>query len=145
MKMKPNKLIAKLITSCFMFSFFLIGCQKDADVSPVDVSFKMISDKTWYLNYAKEGNTVRTYIGQPTYYITFLSNNTTTDSDGLTGNYSLSSNANKLKLSVQAKTRNGSAVTYSYDIVSVGSNNMVLSFLPAGQTSLTTLYYSIQQ
>lgn len=139
--MKSNKLFAV----CIMFSFFLVGCQKDADVSPQDVSFKMLSDKIWYLNYAKEGSTLRSYIGQPTYYITFLSNNTTTDSDGLTGNYTLSRNGNKLKLSVQAKTRNNSSVSYAYDIVSVGSNNMVLSFTPAGQSSITTLYYSIKQ
>ena len=139
--MKSNKLFAVSI----MFSFFLVGCQKDADVSPEDVSFKMLSDKIWYLNYAKEGSTLRSYIGQSTYYITFLSDNTTADSDGLTGNYTLSSNGNKLLLSVQARTRNGSSVSYSYDIVSVGSNNLVLSFLPVGQSSLTTLYYSIKQ
>ena len=151
--MKPNKLnasiiakrITKLVTACFMFCFFLVGCQKDADVSPVDVTFKMISDKTWYLSYTKEGTALKTYIGQPTYFITLLSNNTTRDSDGLTGSYTLSSNGSKLKLSVQAKTRNGSSVSYSYNVVSVGSNNMVLSFSTAGQSSLTTLYYSIKQ
>ena len=145
MKMKSNKLITKLIAACAMFCIFLIGCQKDADVSPEDVSFRMISDKTWYLNYAKDGNILRTYIGQPTYFITLLSNNTTTDSDGLTGNYTLSNSGNKLKLSVQAKTRNGSAVSYTYDVVSVGSNNLVLSFLPSAQSPLTTLYYSKKQ
>ena len=139
--MKSNILIA----ACIMFSFFLVGCQKDAAMSPVDVSFKMLSDKTWFLNYAKEGSELRTYIGQPTYFITFLSNNTTADSDGLAGNFTLSSTGNKLKISVQAKTRNGSSINYTYDIVSVGTNNMVLSFLPAGQSSLTTLYYSIKQ
>ena len=143
--MKPNKLIVKLLAAFIIFSFFLVGCQKDADVSPVDVTFKMISDKTWYLSYTKEGTALKTYIGQPTYFITLLSNNTTTDSDGLTGSYTLSSNGSKLKLSVQAKTRNGSSVSYSYNVVSVGSNNMVLSFSTAGQSSLTTLYYSIKQ
>lgn len=143
--MKPNKLILKLLVACIMLFFFLVGCQKDDDVSPEVVAFSMISDKTWYLNYARDGNTLRTYIGQPTYYITLLRNNTTKDSDGLTGSFSLSSNNYKLKLSVQAKTRNGNSVNYTYDIESVGSNNMVLSFSTAGQTLPTTLYYSINQ
>ena len=94
--MKSNILIAASI----MFSFFLVGCQKDAAVSPVDVSFKMLTDKTWYLNYAKEGSVLRNYVGQPTYYITFLSNKTTVDSDGLAGSFSLSYPGNKLKLSI---------------------------------------------
>ncbi len=139
-KMKSTILNATLL----IFFLFMIGCQKDAAVSSVDVSFKMLSDKTWYLSFAKEGNILRTYIGQPTYYITLLSNSTTTDSDGLTGSYTLSNNGNKMKLSVQGKTRNGTSVYYSADIVSVGSNTMVLSFLPTGQSSLTTLYYSIK-
>lgn len=139
--MKQNNLIATFL----MFFFLLVGCQKDAEVSTVDVSMKMLTDKTWYLNHTKEGSVLRTYIGQPTYYITFLSNNTTADSDGITGNYSLSEVNNTLKLSVQAKTRNGSSINYSYNIVSLGSTNMVLSFIPADQNTVTTLYYSINQ
>lgn len=138
-------MIFKTLLAYIIFPLYIVGCQKDATVSPVNVSFKMISDKTWYLNYVKEGSILRTYLGQPTYYITFFDDNTTADSDGIKGIFKLSYDGNILKLNVQAQTTNGNSINYTYDVVSIGSNNMVLTFFPINENITTTLYYSIKQ
>ena len=72
------------------------ACNKDNTGIEVNLAYRLIADKTWYLDYAQtiNGNTVsnRTYLGQPTYFINYLKNLATSDSDGLVGVYEIIKN-----------------------------------------------------
>ena len=74
------------------------------------------------------------------YYINFLKNASTQDSDGLNGSYSVEKVSGQLQIHVQATTSNGNPIEYIYDIVSVGAENLILSYTLSGKT--TQLYYT---
>jgi len=82
----------------------------------------------------------KSYVGQSTYMITYLKNGTTTDSDGLTGNYTVELMNNQSQIHLQVKTSNGNPLEVIYNIISVGANNLVLSKLITGPT--TRLYFT---
>ena len=88
------------------------------------------------------GATKRTYIGQSTYFIDFLKNKTSKDSDGLTGTYTVEKIDNVLQIHVQAKTSSTNTVEYIYNIESIGSGNLVLYYTLPGSTLPTKLYFS---
>ena len=116
------------------------ACTKDTVAAEIKLSNQMISDKTWYLDYSVTGAKTKTYIGQSTYFINFLKNLTTQDSDGLTGTYSVEKIGGQLQIHVQANTGSGNKVEYIYNVESVGSKNLILSYtISAVQTRL---YYS---
>ena len=116
------------------------ACKKDTVAAEIKLSNQMISDKTWYLDYSVTGAKTKTYIGQSTYFINFLKNLTTQDSDGLTGTYSVEKIGSQLQIHVQANTGSGNKVEYIYNVESVGSKNLILSYtINAVQTRL---YYS---
>ena len=118
----------------------MTSCSKDTVLAETSLAQKMIEDKAWFLDYSQTGSLTKTYVGQPTYYINFLKNGTTQDSDGLNGTYTVEKNNNQLQIHVQAKTSNGNPIEYIYDIVSVGDSNLILSYILSGKT--TQLYYS---
>ena len=109
-------------------------------MAETNLAQKMIQDKAWFLDYSQTGTITKTYVGQATYYINFLKNLTTQDSDGLNGSYSVEKVSGQLQIHVQATTSNGNPIEYIYDIVSVGAENLILSYTITGKT--TQLYYT---
>jgi hypothetical protein len=116
------------------------SCSKDNVLAETKLAQKMIEEKAWFLDYSQTGTLTKTYVGQATYYINFLKNLTTKDSDGLNGSYSVEKVSGQLQIHVQAKTSNGNPIEYIYTIVSVGESNLILSYTLSGKT--TQLYYT---
>ena len=129
-----------LLYSLLAAATFMGSCSKDTILAETNLAQKMIQDKAWFLDYSQTGTLTKTYVGQATYYINFLKNLTTQDSDGLNGSYSVEKVSGQLQIHVQATTSNGNPIEYIYDIVSVGSENLILSYTLSGTT--TQLYYS---
>jgi hypothetical protein len=104
----------------------------------------MLSEKIWYLNYiltsSSNGAVTKSYIGQPTYFVKFLNDKTTLDSDGITGTYTVEKTNGVLQIHVQAKTIGSNSIEYIYNIETLGANVMVLYFQKAGVTN--KLYYN---
>jgi hypothetical protein len=120
----------------------LTSCSKDTSGEEINLSYQMLSDKTWYLDYSITGTSKKTYLGQSTYFIDFLKNNTTKDSDGLDGTYTVEKIGNVLQIHVQAKTSSINTVEYIYNIESIGSGNLILYYTLNGATVPTKLYFS---
>jgi hypothetical protein len=126
-----------------LFMVTVVGissCNKDTTLAEKSLAQKMIEDKAWFLDYSQTGTVTKTYVGQSTYYINFLKNGSTQDSDGLNGTYTVEKVNDQLQIHVQAKTSNGNPIEYIYDIVSVGASNLILSYTLSGKT--TQLYYT---
>lgn len=121
------------------------SCKKDTGNADIQLSYQMLAEKTWYLDYTITGAVKRTYVGQATYFIDFLKNKTTVDSDGLTGTYTVEKNNNQLQIHVQAKTSSTNKVEYIYNIETIGSDNLILSYKATGSTVSTKLYFSTNQ
>jgi len=130
------------IVSLLAFSSIIVGCQKETASSKTDLTSEMLADKIWYLNFVQQGSVTNTYLSSNTYYIKFLSNKTTEDSDGLVGTYSISETGGKLQINVNAKTTNSNTITYTHAIETIGDKKLVLSYTPTGQTNKITLSYS---
>lgn len=129
----------------FMFGLLttqLASCKKENSNADVQLSYQLLADKTWYLDFSITGTTKRTYVGQSTYFIDFLKNKTTVDSDGLTGAYTVEKMGNQLQIHVQAKTTSTNNVEYVYNIESIGSGNLILNYTATGSTEPTKLYFS---
>ena len=133
----------KFLLNLLMVAFIctsITSCTKDNTFAETSLAQKMIEDKAWFLDYSQTGTLTKTYVGQATYYINFLKNASTQDSDGLNGSYSVEKVSGQLQIHVQAKTSNGNPIEYIYSIVSVGSENLILSYTLSGKT--TQLYYT---
>lgn len=141
-----NNFIKHIYT--FVFVIFLaagvVSCSKETVEPQIELSYKMLSNKTWFLDYIEtiNGSTIKTksYIGQPTYFINFLKDNTTLDSDGIVGTYSVEVVNGKTLVKVNAKTIGGTQVAYDYKVESIGAKVLVLSYVSNGITN--KLYYS---
>jgi hypothetical protein len=123
------------------------ACNKDNTGIEVNLAYRLIADKTWYLDYAQttSGNIVsnRTYLGQPTYFINYLKSLSTSDSDGLVGIYEIIKNDIALQIKVQAITASGNASGYTYEIESIGAKSMIMRY---NKNSITTrLFFSTQE
>lgn len=130
-------------TALFLLSLTqLTSCSKDNNGAEVNLSYQMLSDKTWYLDYSITGKTKRTYVGQSTYFIDFLKNKTTKDSDGLNGTYTVEKVGKLLQIHVQAKTTSTNTLEYIYNIESIGSENLILYYTLNGATIPTKFYFS---
>lgn len=127
--------------------FSSLACSKDVRDVDVNLSYELIGNKTWYLDYAQTTKNsivnTKTYLGQPTYFINYLKNKTTTDSDGLTGTYSIMKMGSLLQIQVAAKTLNGNPSTYTYEIENMGFKNMILSY--ELNNTKTRLFFTAQQ
>jgi hypothetical protein len=121
------------------------SCKKDTGNADIQLSYQMLAEKTWYLDFTITGAVKRTYVGQATYFIDFLKNKSTVDSDGLAGTYTVEKNNNQLQIHVQAKTSSTNKVEYIYNIEKIGSDNLILSYKATGATVSTTLYFSTNQ
>jgi hypothetical protein len=94
------------------------------------------------LDYSITGTSKRSYVGQSTYFIDFLKNKTTKDSDGLNGTYTVEKAGKVLQIHVQAKKGSTNTVEYIYNIESIGSDNLILFYTLNGATIPTKLYFS---
>jgi hypothetical protein len=141
-----KNILNKLYTfiAIVLFAITVPSCSKDVDSAKLDLSYKILADKTWYLDYLQTitGTTVKTktYIGQSTYFINFLSDNTTLDSDGISGTYKVVNVNGRLNIMVTAKTTGGNVVEYDYNVESLGSKVLVMSYL-SGNT-VNKFFYS---
>jgi len=128
-----NILVLLYITVCLFTS-----CKKDTAGAEISLAYQMVSDKIWYLNYTQNiSNTTtstKTYVGQATYFIKFLSNYTTEDSDGIAGNYSIEKINGILQVHVNAFTAGATKIEYIYNIETVGQDNMILYYVKSGNT-----------
>jgi hypothetical protein len=142
-----NKNLLNTFFILCLSTVLLISCSKDTSGAEVDLSYKMLADKTWYLEYTQTINgtsiNTKTYVGQSTYFINFLKDLTTHDSDGLSGSYTVQKNDDKLQIKVQAKISSGVESFYSYDVVTIGTKDMVLSY--KNGAIITKFYYSTQK
>jgi len=136
MKTKFNLVIISILV------FFLGSCKKETSGVKIRIASKMLSNKVWYLDHIQEGGVTKSYVGQTTYSITFLKDNTTKDSDGFTGLYLIENQNNQLQIRVTALSVNNNSISYVHFIESIGDTKMILSYFPAGQTEKTKLFYT---
>ncbi len=128
--------------------FTMNACNKETATTQTDVMNTMLTNKNWYLDYSiTAGQTSTTpvvyksYVGQSTYFVTYLKDGTTKDSDGLTGTYSVELIGNQSQIHVQVKTANGNSLEVIYNIISLGGSNLVLSKVVTTGTP-TQLYFT---
>ena len=129
-----KKLTIFICTSLFFFT----SCKKDTTTADKKLALEMLSDKIWYLNYSQtistKGITTKTYLGQSTYYVKFLKNLTTVDSDGLDGTFTIEKLNGILQIHVQGNTIGLNTIEYIYNIETIGANNMILYYTNTGNT-----------
>jgi uncharacterized lipoprotein NlpE involved in copper resistance len=130
-----------------VMSLTLLSCNKETSTTQTDVMNNLLTNKNWYLDYSiTEGLTsttpvvLKSYVGQSTYFITYLKTGVTQDSDGITGTYTVELINGKSQIHMQLKTSNGNPFEVIYNIISVGESNMVLSKLISGPA--TKLYFT---
>jgi hypothetical protein len=109
------------------FTLTLVACNKETPTTQTDVMNNMLTNKTWYLDYSVTGSTTKSYVGQSTYFVTYLKDGSVKDSDGLTGIYTVELINSKSQIHVQVKTANGNPLEVIYDIISVGDSKMILA------------------
>ena len=121
--------------------FTMNACNKETPTTQTDVMNSMLTNKNWYLDYSITGTSTKSYVGQSTYFVTYLKDGTTNDSDGLTGTYSVKVIGNQSQIHVQLKTANGNPLEVIYNIISVGETKLVLSKVVTTGTA-TQLYFT---
>jgi hypothetical protein len=128
-------------------SLIIFSCNKETATTQTSVMNNLLTNKNWYLDYSiTEGLTsttpvvLKSYVGQSTYFITYLKNGVTQDSDGITGTYTVELINGQSQIHMQLKTSNGNPFEVIYNIISVGESNMVLSKLISGPA--TKLYFT---
>ena len=128
-------------------SLTIFSCNKETATTQTSVMNNLLTNKNWYLDYSiTEGLTsttpvvLKSYVGQSTYFITYLKNGVTQDSDGITGTYTVELKNGQSQIHMQLKTSNGNPFEVIYNIISVGESNMVLSKLISGPA--TKLYFT---
>ena len=128
-------------------SLTIFSCNKETATTQTNVMNNLLTNKNWYLDYSiTEGLTsttpvvLKSYVGQSTYFITYLKNGVTQDSDGITGTYTVELINGQSQIHMQLKTSNGNPFEVIYNIISVGESNMVLSKLISGPA--TKLYFT---
>jgi len=121
--------------------FTMNACNKETPTTQTDVMNSMLTNKNWYLDYSITGTSTKSYVGQSTYFVTYLKDGTTNDSDGLTGTYSVELIGNQSQIHVQLKTANGNPLEVIYNIISVGETKLVLSKVVTTGTA-TQLYFT---
>ena len=110
-----------------VITFTLVACNKETASTQTDVMNTLLTNKNWYLDYSITGTATKSYVGQSTYFVTYLKDGTTKDSDGLTGTYTVEVINNQSQIHVQLKTANGNPLEVIYNILSVGETKLVLS------------------
>ena len=122
-------------------TFTLVACNKETASTQTNVMNTLLTNKNWYLDYSITGTSTKSYVGQSTYFVTYLKDGTTKDSDGLTGTYSVEVIGNQSQIHVQLKTASGNPLEVIYNIISVGETKLVLSKVVTTGTA-TQLYFT---
>ena len=142
-----KNLFSTLPLTLLFLIFNSFACSKDVKDVDVNLTYQLIGNKTWYLDYAQTSTNsiinTKTYLGQPTYFINYLKNKTTSDSDGLIGTYSIIKMGSMLQIQVQAKTISGNPSAYTYELESIGAKNLILSY--ELNNTKTRLFFTSQQ
>ena len=133
----------QIIILIFSLAITTSSCNKDTNAININLTASMLMDKTWFLDYKQSGNLNQTYVGQSTYFISFYKDNTTIDADGNKGIYSILSSNNQLQIIMNTKTIKGNDLDYSYQVISVGESNLILSFFFNGQ--ITKMFFSTKK
>ena len=140
----------KTIYTLFLaiISLMLFSCNKETANTQKDVMKSLLVNKNWFLDYSITASTntsspalVKSYVGQSTYFVTYLKDGTTKDSDGLTGKYTIEIINDQSQIHVQLITINGNPFEVIYDIISVGDTKLVLSKVVSSGTP-TQLYFT---
>ena len=121
--------------------FTMNACNKETATTQTDVMNTLLTNKNWYLDYSITGNSTESYVGQSTYFVTYLKDGSTKDSDGLTGTYTVEVINNESQIHVQLKTAGGNPLEVIYNILSVGETKLVLSKVVTSGTA-TQLYFT---
>ena len=135
----------KILYTLFIAASLILGlsaCNKETATTQTEVMNNMLVNKNWYLDYSITGTSTKSYVGQSTYFVTYLKDGTTKDSDGLTGTYTVEIVNNQSQIHVQVKTTNGNPLEYIYNIVTVGDTKLVLEKTNTGQSTPTQLYFN---
>jgi len=135
------KYVYNLLIAIFAILMGLVACNKETATTQTDVMNSMLTNKNWFLDYSITGTSTKSYVGQSTYFVTYLKDGTTKDSDGLTGTYSVEVIGNQSQIHVQVKTSNGIPLEVIYNIISVGDTKLVLSKVVTTGTA-TQLYFT---
>jgi hypothetical protein len=128
-----------LLLAAIAFTFG--SCNKETTTTQTDVMNTLLTNKNWYLDYSITGTSTKSYVGQSTYFVTYLKDGTTKDSDGLTGTYTVEVIGNQSQIHVQLKTASGNPLEVIYNIISVGETKLVLSKVVTTGTA-TQLYFT---
>jgi hypothetical protein len=118
----------------------IISCNKETATTQTEVMNSLLTNKNWYLDYSITGTSTKSYVGQATYFVTYLKDGTTKDSDGLMGTYTVELINNQSQIHVQVKTTNGNPLEVVYNIISVGETKLILSKVSSGTP--TALYFT---
>ncbi len=118
----------------------IISCNKETATTQTEVMNSLLTNKNWYLDYSITGTSTKSYVGQSTYFVTYLKDGTTKDSDGLMGTYTVELINNQSQIHVQVKTANGNPLEVVYNIISVGETKLILSKVSSGTP--TALYFT---
>jgi hypothetical protein len=129
--------ILLLVTIAFTFG----SCNKETATTQTDVMNTLLTNKNWYLDYSITGTSTKSYVGQSTYFVTYLKDGSTKDSDGLTGTYSVEVIGNQSQIHVQLKTASGNPLEVIYNIISLGETKLVLSKVVTTGTA-SQLYFT---
>lgn len=143
--MKTSRLHIIAVFLALTSIFTLTSCKKDTDTATIELTQRMIQDKTWFLTYRVTNGTVKSYLGEPSYFINFLKNKTTKDSDGLEGTYLIKKENNQLQVALQIKLLNQTSYDYQYDIDLIGEGNLVFSYTPINTTDRIKLYFTLNK
>ena len=143
--MKTSRLHIIAVFLALTSIFTLTSCKKDTDTATIELTQRMIQDKTWFLTYKVTNGTVKSYLGEPSYFINFLKNKTTKDSDGLEGTYLIKKENNQLQVALQIKLLNQTSYDYQYDIDFIGEGNLVFSYTPINTTDRIKLYFTLNK
>jgi hypothetical protein len=137
------KFIQNIFITLFILAFVvvtLLSCNKETATTQTEVMNSLLTNKNWYLDYSITGTSTKSYVGQATYFVTYLKDGTTKDSDGLMGTYTVELINNQSQIHVQVKTANGNPLEVVYNIISVGETKLILSKLTTGTP--TALYFT---
>jgi hypothetical protein len=133
------KILYTLLLAVIIFT--MNACNKETPTTQTDVMNTMLTNKNWYLDYSITGTSTKSYVGQSTYFVTYLKDGSTKDSDGLTGTYTVEVINNESQIHVQLKTAGGNPLEVIYNILSVGETKLVLSKVVTSGTA-TQLYFT---
>ena len=137
------KFIQNIFITLFILAFVvvtLLSCNKETATTQTEVMNSLLTNKNWYLDYSITGTSTKSYVGQATYFVTYLKDGSTKDSDGLMGTYTVELINNQSQIHVQVKTTNGNPLEVVYNIISVGETKLILSKVSSGTP--TALYFT---